>query len=249
VSLSAPVRVRLRYPDLDVFVERFSPNVTRGGLFLASKSPRPVGDAFMFEVQLATGAVALAGEGKVIWIKEYNPAEPNKAHGMGVQFIRLDADSREVLTRMLKIKGTQRGPGAPRGLTQPLAPLASGRGANGSPGARARIDTGVDLAAEHGMDEATLRRALDRSWLPGRPGDEDLEALLRPEPVELATLAQALSALPRMLDRSVRRRTGSFRTLEGMAPVAPVEPVEAPSAATQPAAAPENGVPSATHDD
>jgi uncharacterized protein (TIGR02266 family) len=244
VSFSAPVRVRLRYPDLDVFVERFSANVTRGGLFLASKSPRPVGDTFMFEVQLATGVVAMAGEGKVIWIKEYNPAEPNRPHGMGVQFIRLDADSREVLSRMLKVKGTQRGPGAPRGLTQPLAPLGAGRGANGTSVVRPRIDTSVDLAAEHGMDEATLRRALDRSWLPGgRPGDEELEALLKPEPTESATLAQALSELPRMLDRTMRRRTGSFRTLEGMAPV------ERAPAATEPAAAPENGVTSVDLDD
>ena len=29
----------------------------------------------------------LAGEGKVIWVKAYDPAEPQKPHGMGVQFV------------------------------------------------------------------------------------------------------------------------------------------------------------------
>jgi uncharacterized protein (TIGR02266 family) len=231
VSTTAPVRVRLRYPDLDTFVEGFAANVTRGGVFIASRAPRPVGDQFPFEVQLATGHVALAGEGKVIWIKEFNPAEPNKAHGMGVQFLALSAASRAVLQRMLAVKGTQRVPGMPRGLTQPLATLQGGR-AQGP--ARPRVDTSVDLAAEFGLDEATLRRALDRAWGPGgRPVEEDLQGLLGGETREPATLAQALKELPRMLDRAARRRTGAFRTLEGI--------VSVEKAAAEPST-PENGV-------
>ncbi|HEY2731499.1 MAG TPA: TIGR02266 family protein [Polyangia bacterium] len=226
MSNSAPVRVRLRYPDLETFVERFAPNVTRGGVFIASRAPRPIGDLFAFEVQIATGDVALAGEGKVIWVKEFNPSEPNKAHGMGVQFMALSTASHALLQRMLAIKGTQRVPGAPRGLTQPLATLQAGR-ALGAP--RPRIDTNVDLAAEFGLDEAVLRRALERAWGPGgRLGEDDLPALLAGEPVERATLAQALHELPRMLDRS-RRRSGALRTLEGLATLekaaAPAEPV------------------------
>ncbi|HVR03463.1 MAG TPA: TIGR02266 family protein [Polyangia bacterium] len=223
MSNSAPVRVRLRYPDLETFVERFAANVTRGGVFIASRAPRPVGDLFAFEVQIATGDVALAGEGKVIWVKEFNPSEPNKAHGMGVQFMALSTASHALLQRMLAIKGTQRVPGAPRGLTQPPATLQ----APSAP--RPRIDTNVDLAAEFGLDETVLRRALERAWGPGgRLGEDDLPSLLAGEPAERATLAQALHELPRMLDRS-RRRSGALRTLEGLATLekatAPAEPV------------------------
>ena len=179
MSNSAPVRVRLRYPDLETFVERFAANVTRGGVFIASRAPRPVGDLFAFEVQIATGDVALAGEGKVIWVKEFNASEPNKAHGMGVQFMALSTASHALLQRMLAIKGTRREPGAPRGLTQPLATLQA-------PGVtRPRIDTSVDLAAEFGLDEAVLRRALERAWGPGgRLSEDDLPALLAGEPPE-----------------------------------------------------------------
>jgi uncharacterized protein (TIGR02266 family) len=234
VSNTAPVRVRLRYPDLDTFVERFAANVTRGGVFIASRAPRPVGDQFAFEVQLANGLVALAGEGKVIWVKEFNPAEPAKPHGMGVQFVALSAPSRAILQRMLAIKSSQGGKSTlgamPRGLTQPHPTLQSGR-VNGA--ARARVDTTVDLAAEFGLDEATLRRALDRAWGPGgRPVEEDLQGLLVAEPVEPVTLAQVLKELPRMLDKT-RRRTGGFRTLEALAVVD--KPAEAP-------ASPSNGV-------
>jgi uncharacterized protein (TIGR02266 family) len=229
VSTTAPVRVRLRYPDLDTFVERFAANITRGGVFIASRAPRPVGDQFAFEVQLANGLVALAGEGKVIWVKEFNPAEPAKAHGMGVQFIALSAPSRALLQRMLAVKSAQGATlGAmPRGLTQPHATLQGGR-ANGS--GRVRVDTSVDLAAEFGLDDATLRRALERAWGPGgRPVEEDLQGLLIAEPAEPVTLAQVLKELPRMLDKS-RRRTGAFRTLEALAAIdKPSEPPASPS--------------------
>jgi uncharacterized protein (TIGR02266 family) len=235
VSTQAPVRVRLRYPDLDTFVERFAANVTRGGVFIASRAPRPVGAEFPFEVQLANGAVALAGEGKVIWVKEFNPSEPTRAHGMGVQFTSLSAPSRAVLQRMLAQKGAQRPAGAPRGLTQPMATLQASR-ANGA--ARPRVDTSVDLAAEFGLDDAALRRALDRAWGPGaRPSEDELDALLASEPAAPATLAQALKDLPRLLDRS-RRRSGAYRTLEGVVPV-----VEKPAVAP---VSTENGVHAST---
>jgi uncharacterized protein (TIGR02266 family) len=249
VTLSAPVRVRLRYADIDTFIERFAPNVTRGGVFIASRAPRPVGDTFPFEVQLATGQVALAGEGKVIWVKEFNPAEPNRPHGMGVQFTALSHASREILQRMLKSKGTQRGPNAPRGLTAPLATLTA-RGANGSGGPRQRVDTSVDLAAEFGLEEASLRRALDRAWGPGaRPVEDDLQGLLgaddAPEP---ATLSHALTELRRMLDPRARRRsTGGFRTLESLGTTTPAV-VVAPAGPVAPAKS-ENGVSKHAHDE
>jgi uncharacterized protein (TIGR02266 family) len=245
VTLSAPVRVRLRYADIETFIERFAPNVTRGGVFIASRAPRPVGDTFPFEVQLATGAVALAGEGKVIWVKEFNPSEPTKPHGMGVQFTAMSAPSRQILQRMLALKPTQRGPNAPRGLTAPLATLAA-RGVNGTGGPR--VDTNVDLAAEFGLEETQLRRALDRAWGPGgRPVEDELQGLMGPEPAEPATLSQALVELRRMLDPTKRRRaSGAFRTLEGVAPLA--APVVVNTPAPVPASS-ENGVSKHAHDE
>jgi uncharacterized protein (TIGR02266 family) len=211
--------VRLRYADLDAFVERFAPNVTRGGIFLASRTPRAVGEVFAFEVQLASGAVALSGEGKVIWIKEFDPAMPQRPHGMGVQFTRIDPASRETLNRILRLKAStaRPAPGARPG-TQPVSPLASGAprpSTNGSGTKPHGVDTSVDLAAEYGIDEATLRLTIERYRLSGnRVSDEEIEELLKPEAPEAATLSQALAELPRLLDPSVRRRTGAFRPLE-----------------------------------
>jgi uncharacterized protein (TIGR02266 family) len=89
-ELNRPVRIRLRFASFDAFIDKFAPNVTRGGVFIASRTPLPIGSTFAFEIQLAGGEVALAGDGKVTWVKAFDPAAPQKPYGMGVQFLRLD---------------------------------------------------------------------------------------------------------------------------------------------------------------
>ena len=114
VSSTAPVRIRLRFASFDAFIDKFAPNVTRGGVFIASRTPLPIGATFAFEIQLAGGEVALAGDGKVTWVKAFDPAAPQKPHGMGVQFLRLDNPSRELLNKILARKAAPGGSGAVR---------------------------------------------------------------------------------------------------------------------------------------
>jgi uncharacterized protein (TIGR02266 family) len=202
------VRVRLRYPDLDTFVEKFAPNVTRGGIFLASRDPRPVGQVLRFEVLLRQGGPVLSGQGRVTWVKEFNPAEPHRPYGMGVQFMHVDPQARGVLDRLLQKKQPRPSP-----LPQPIA----------SPG-RARLDVRptertplLGEPLEDDLDEAALRRTLERARVLSARTD-DLEALLatpatdEPPP----TLAQALVDLPRLL-AGRRPTTGSIRLLQDTA--------------------------------
>ena len=77
------------------------------------------------------------------------------------------------------------------------------------------VDANVDLAAEYGLNDAALRRAVDRRWMVGA-ADAELEELLKDDdtPTETVTLAQALAELPRLLDPGARRRSGAYRSLE-----------------------------------
>jgi uncharacterized protein (TIGR02266 family) len=232
VSSTAPVRIRLRFASFDALIDKFAPNVTRGGVFLASRTPLPIGSTFAFEIQLAGGEVALAGDGKVTWVKAFDPAAPQKPHGMGVQFLRLDNPSRELLNKILARKAaTATAPGA--SARTPMAMAGSGAykiGTNGT--ALPKIDTSVDLATEFGVDEARLRRAVDRNWIGANKvaGEiDELENLLKPETIEPVSIAQALAELPRLLsDSGARRRmTGAFRPLNpDPAPPRPDKPEE-----------------------
>ena len=219
MSSTAPVRIRLRFASFDAFIDKFAPNVTRGGVFIASRTPLPIGATFAFEIQLAGGEVALAGDGKVTWVKAFDPAAPQKPHGMGVQFLRLDSPSRELLNKILARKAAPGGSGAVRA---PVAAVASGAhrpGLNGTAG-HPKVDTNVDLAAEFGVDEARLRRAVDRNWLKAAGEIDELEKLLQPEPVEQVSIAQALAELPRLLADAgrPRRMSGAVRALGGDKP-------------------------------
>lgn len=100
----ALVRIQLRYPDEATFIERFAPNVTRGGIFLASRNPHPAGETLRFEVALMQGPPLLWGTGKVTWVREFDPKEPQRAHGMGVQFLSLSPECKPMLSRLLERK-------------------------------------------------------------------------------------------------------------------------------------------------
>ena len=144
---------------------------------------------------------------------------------MGVQFLRLDAPSREVVNQMLARKGGSTtggtvGSGNYSGAIRVPMPAGSSgvarSGANGTSSPATRVDTSVDLASEMGIDEVRLKRAVERNWLGnGRASGEadELEALLRPEALEPVSLSQALAELPRLLDPPGRRMSGAFRPL------------------------------------
>jgi uncharacterized protein (TIGR02266 family) len=222
VSSTQPVRIRLRYASFDALIDKFAPNVTRGGVFIASRTPLPIGSTFAFEIQLAGGEVALAGDGKVTWVKAFDPAAPQKPHGMGVQFLRLDNPSRDLLTKILARKAAATaaaGPGATARTPMALGGSGAHRiGANGT--APPRVDTNVDLASEFGVDEGRLRKAVDRNWLGANKAAgeiDELDNLLKPEPIEAVSIAQALAELPRLLDPGPagRRMSGAFRPVGG----------------------------------
>jgi uncharacterized protein (TIGR02266 family) len=112
--IPATLRIRLKYTDEATFVEKYSVNISRGGIFIATRSPKPVGTLLRFEFQLAQGEPLIRGEGSVVWVRPFDAAQPERSHGMGVRFTKLDGESRRVIERALSWKEqhpTTRAPG------------------------------------------------------------------------------------------------------------------------------------------
>jgi len=201
------VRLQLRYPDEATFIQRFAPNVTRGGIFLASRSPYPNGTVIAFEVSLVQGPPMLGGTGKVAWVRDFNPQEPQRAHGMGVQFLHVAPGSRPMLERLLAHKAlpARRTPvaGVPVTGPRPRADSASDPTTTSASGLhRALIGEGDPSSW---IDDQGVRLATDRARvLSSRI--EDVEALRTRERDEPATLEEALAELPRLL--GPRRQAG-----------------------------------------
>jgi uncharacterized protein (TIGR02266 family) len=185
------VRIQLRYPDETVFIQRYAPNVTRGGVFLASRNPYPVGSIIKFEIALMQGQPLLWGNGKVTWVREFNPQEPQRAHGMGVQFLQLAAESRAMLDKLLAYKAQ------PARFT-PVSgvPISPPRAENESKDGR--VAAVLDGDPSTWMDDQGVRQAADRARMLASRVD-DVEALRTREREEPPTLEEALATLPRLL--------------------------------------------------
>lgn len=96
------LRIRLRYSDVDQFISKFAINISRGGMFLSSRNPKPIGTHLQFEMRLADDSPVIEGTGEVRWIREYDRQQPNQPHGMGIRFFELKPDSLVVLERIIE---------------------------------------------------------------------------------------------------------------------------------------------------
>jgi len=183
------VRIQLRYLDEATFIQRFAPNVTRGGIFLASRSPHPGGTVIRFEVTIMQGPPLLSGTGKVTWVRDFNPQEPQRAHGMGVQFLQLEPTCRPMLDRLIQHKTL------PPRFTPAVASASQDEIRRLTP---SKLPATLDGDPETWMDDQAIKNAVDRARLLASRVD-DVETLRTRERDEPATLDEALADLPRLL--------------------------------------------------
>lgn len=201
------VRLQLRYPDENTFIHRFAPNVTRGGIFLASRSPYAVGTVLTFEISLVQGPPLLGGTGKVAWVREFNPQEPQRAHGMGVQFLTVAPGSRVMLERLLAYKASpeRRTPIAGVPITQPRPPVERSPSPVSTPGTGPHRSFPSEGDPSTWIDDQGVRQAANRARvLASRV--EEVESLRARDHEEPPTLDEALAELPRLL--GTRRQVG-----------------------------------------
>jgi uncharacterized protein (TIGR02266 family) len=190
------VRLQLRYPNENIFIQRFAPNVTRGGIFLASRAPFPVGTVIAFEVLLTQGPPLLAGTGKVAWVREFNPQEPQRAHGMGVQFLVVAPACRPTLERLLAHKAIP--PRFTPASGVPVPQVEQPSGPTSAPGSGPHRAAGLDGDPSTWIDDQGVRLAAIRARVLASRVD-DIEALRTREREEPPTLEEALTELPRLL--------------------------------------------------
>lgn len=98
------IRIRMRYTQREQFISKFATNLSRRGMFLASRSPRPVGTQVHFELLLADDSPVIEGLGEVRWNREYDRHAPDQAYGMGIQFVEIAEHSRAVLDQAVRLR-------------------------------------------------------------------------------------------------------------------------------------------------
>ena len=104
-----PVTLKIKFKSstLDQFIERYSVDVSHGGIFIRTKDPLAVGTQLRFEFQLKDATPLIRGDGTVVWTREHDPSRTGVAPGMGVRFDRLAEGSQQVLDKILAQKSAK----------------------------------------------------------------------------------------------------------------------------------------------
>ena len=113
-------RVELNFSSFQGFLSEYSTNVSRGGMFIATDDPKPPGTVVRFRIAIepeGEGIVLVQGSGVVVWVREQKLAE-DILSGMGIQFISLDRQSKELIDRV--VDETVRRGGVPFDLERDL---------------------------------------------------------------------------------------------------------------------------------
>ncbi|HET6923092.1 MAG TPA: TIGR02266 family protein [Anaeromyxobacteraceae bacterium] len=178
--------VRLSYSSVDEFVEKFATNVSRGGVFIRARDPKPAGTMLNLELRLAGGEAVVRARGVVRWVaEEDHSTHPPTASGMGVQFLALDEASKQLVDRIVTLRERR---GLAPGLAAP-APVAERPDHTPAP-TRAPspeipdpVLTPVPAAPATAGAPAAAPPPIPAAPGPARPAQADLRAPHRVEPV------------------------------------------------------------------
>ena len=91
----APIELRVEYRRLNTFFADYTKNISRGGSFIATEKPLPVGTEFVFALGVPGLAEPMRLRGKVIWVTSTVEATRANPAGMGIEFQYDEGERRE----------------------------------------------------------------------------------------------------------------------------------------------------------
>lgn len=109
------LRVKLRYPDVPTFIDKFAVNIGRAGMFLPTRALQALGTELRFELRLADEQVVLSGLGRVAAVVAPDERGPDTIPGLAIEFQRMTRESRDLVMRLLEYRRE-------RGLGEPALP-------------------------------------------------------------------------------------------------------------------------------
>lgn len=82
----APIELKVEYKRVNTFFADYTKNISRGGTFIGTERPLPIGTEFIFALGIPHLEQPLRLTGKVIWITKVEEASAGNPAGMGIEF-------------------------------------------------------------------------------------------------------------------------------------------------------------------
>jgi type IV pilus assembly protein PilZ len=95
----APIQLKVEYRRLNGFFADYTRNLSRGGTFIRTERPLPVGTVFEFQLFVPHLDEPLAVRGEVSWVVPVDQATAEQEPGMGIRFVD---DGSELLDRTVE---------------------------------------------------------------------------------------------------------------------------------------------------
>lgn len=96
--------VRYRSATVDEFIENHSHDISRGGMFIKTKSPFPAGTLLKFEVRIAEDQKLMHGVGRVVWRREPTEETSDPPAGMGIKFIKTGEGAASLIGQLVSAR-------------------------------------------------------------------------------------------------------------------------------------------------
>ncbi|HZF10927.1 MAG TPA: TIGR02266 family protein [Thermoanaerobaculia bacterium] len=93
-------RVQLKFEWFGGFISEYSSNISPGGMFIRTQTPEPMGRMIGFELRLGDDFELIRGTGEVVWVRPIDQG-PDKPAGMGIRFLEISPEGRELIYRMV----------------------------------------------------------------------------------------------------------------------------------------------------
>ncbi len=93
----APIELKVEYKKLNTFFADYTKNISKGGTFIKTDRPLPVGTEFLFKLTLPKRDNPFELKGTVIWTNQPSDVQNPEVDqmGMGIRFIFETADERD----------------------------------------------------------------------------------------------------------------------------------------------------------
>jgi type IV pilus assembly protein PilZ len=105
-----PIELKVGYKRLNTFFADYTRNISRGGTFIGTERPLPLGTEFVFALTVPGLEEPLRLTGKVIWTTSVEDATKANPAGMGIEFqYNSDDERREKEARVERLLSRELG--------------------------------------------------------------------------------------------------------------------------------------------
>lgn len=100
----APIELKVEYRKMNTFFSDFTKNISKGGTFIKTERPLPIGTEFVFKLFVPVLQKPFELRGRVVWhnteLRKQNPDNPQ--NGMGIRFVYADKSERDTFEKVVE---------------------------------------------------------------------------------------------------------------------------------------------------